>query len=357
MWGQGTVRDRSVSQSAVFYWCPIDLIIYAVQATDASMRSTPSTATHTPSFVEAFTPPVPPLPDDTPHRTATTSPIADVFTNYRGTSNPTKPLPPIQPSISNADSEESLVLVNQQSPLQVKMRLPKSSTEDTSNSFATRSNHVKRRSMSVGEIELNQAKAESTLTSSFKASKNRENRGWDTTLNGILSDFKGELSQLDPITSSLELRDPSTSARRALLGPSQTDGLVFPYTANQDCQTPTLTLQPAPSSEDEEARESISSTARSSTSTEAPPIIPPRSSSLTPTRSGSGSSQLSSSRTSAVKYTPNPLKPSNGYAHTHSASRDSARLRMQHRSNASSSEPSLVAIGAEVRIREPTFLI
>jgi hypothetical protein len=320
------------------------------------MQSTSTTSIHgTPSFMGAFTPPVPPLPNDTPRRThtATTSPIADVFTSYRGASNATKPLPPIQPSISNTASEESLVLVEQQTPLQIQVQLPESSVVDKSpNSFNKRSNHVKRRSMSVGEIELKQAMAESLRTSSLppsKVSQNGETRGWDTTLNGILSDFKGELSQLDPVTSSLELRDPSTPARRVMLSRSKTDGLVFPFTANQDRRTPTLTLQPAPSCEDEEAREASSSSApRISTSIEAPAIVPPQSSSLAPTRSGPGPS-----RSPTLKYGPRPLRSPNSYGHTHSASRDSARLRMHHRSSASSSEPSLIPVGAEGRVREP----
>lgn len=280
----------------------------------------------------AFTHPVPPLPNDSQRRphTATTSPIADVFANYGGISNATKPLPPIHSSADHTASEESLSSFD---PLDIRKK---------------RSKHVKQRSMSVGEIE-------SSLTSSpppHKAPQNRENRGWDTALNGILSDFQGELSQLDPITSILELRDPSTPARRPMLDRPKADKLVFPYTANQDRGTPTLTLQPAPSLEDEEARVPGSPAPRSSTSTEAPPIVPPRSSSLTPTRSGSGSSQLSSPRISAVKYSANPLRSPNGAAHTHSGSRESARLRMHHRSSASSSEPSLVPVAGEGRIRE-----
>jgi PH/SEC7 domain-containing protein len=304
------------------------------------VQSTPASPIDgTPSFMETFTPPVPPLPNDSrrPH-TATTSPIADIFANYGGISNATKPLPPIHSSANHTASEESL------------------SSFDPPDIHKKSSKHVKQRSMSVGEIESKKAMVESSLTSSPpppKAPQNRENRGWDTALNGILNDFQGELSQLDPITSILELRDPSIPARRAMLDRPKADRLVFPYTANQDRGTPTLTLQPAPSLEDEEARKSSSSPApRSSTSTEAPPIVPPRSSSLTPTRSGSGSSQPSSPRTSAVKYSANPLRPPNGYAHTHSGSRDSARLRMHHRSSASSSEPSLVAATGEGRIRE-----
>ena|SRR5882762_1172208 len=316
------------------------------------MQSTPTLPIHgTPSFMGAFTPPVPPLPDDLPH---TTSPIADVFTSYRGTSNTTKPLPPIQNPVRSSLSEESLVLVGQQSPVRIKTRLPESSVRDTSSdNFKTSSNHVKQRSMSVGEIESKKAMVESSLASPpSKRLQNGENRGWDITLNGILSDFKGELSQLDPITGSLELRDPSTPARRVAPSRSKANALVFPYTANQDRRTPTLTLQPAPSMEADEVKQSRSA-ARNSSTTEAPPIVPPRSSSLTPTRSGSGSSQLNSPQTSTERHAPHPLRSTNGFTHAHSGSRDSAQLRTHHRSSASSSEPCLIPVGVEARIREP----
>lgn len=341
-----------------------------VQSTESSNQSAPNTPTSygTPSFMGAFTPPVPPLPNgDTYSQTA--SPIADVFTSHLGTSDTTKPLPPIQPNISHAASEESLVLVEQQSPLQIKSRLPKTPVkEPDSEEPPKKSNHVKRRSMSVGEIELKKAMAESSLAtplppnSARPSTHNGENRGWDTTLNGILSDFKGELSQLDPISSSLELRDPSTPARRVVLGRSNTDGLVFPYNSNEDRRTPTLTLQAAPPADEERLRKSSSSSiTRSSTSTEGP-IVPPRTSSLTttPTRSSSNSSQVMPSRTGS-RHGPSPLRSRNGYAqgnHAHSSSKDSARLRMHHRSTASSSEPSLIPSGDDIRIREyqPSFL-
>lgn len=332
----------------------------STQSTEASIQSVPNTPAHgTPSFMDAFTPPVPPLPQDE-YYSRTTSPIADVFTSHKGTSDTTKPLPPIQPSIANAASEESLVLVEQQSPLQIKSRLPESPVQERHlrpEQPQKISNHIKRRSMSVGEIEIKKAMTESSLATPLpatsKTTENGERKGWDTTLNGILSEFEGELSQLDPISSSLELRDPSTPARRALLGRSKTDGLVFPYTAHEDHRTPTLTLQPAPIADEAAARSSSSSSApRSSTSTEAP-IVPPRTSSLTPTRSPSGSSQASSSR-AALRHGPSPLRSRNGYpqaGHNHSSSRDSMRLRMQHRSSASSSEPSLIPIGDDTRIR------
>jgi PH/SEC7 domain-containing protein len=301
----------------------------------------------------AFMPPVPPLPQDA-QRTQRISPVVDMFTSPRGTSDTTKPLPPIQPTTSHAASEESLVLVEQQSPLRIRSRLsPSPVVEKPPDEFKKASNHIKRRSMSVGEIDdMKKNMAESPELSS-KIPQVGDNRGWDTTLNGILSDFKGELSQLDPISSSLELRDPSTPARRVAQSRSKADGLVFPYTLNQGDRNAALTLQLTPLMGEDRTRTSSSSSApRSSTSTEAP-IVPPRISSLTHTPSPQVPTQVTLPR-SNLKYGPRPLRSRNGYpqgAHAHSLSRDSARLRMQHRSTASSSEPSLIPVGDEVRVR------
>lgn len=307
-------------------------------------------------------PPVPPLPQDIFPANGN-SPIADIFTTRRGTSNTTKPLPPIQPSISHTPSEESLVLIEQQSPLKIKSRFSVPSGNELTLPEKP-SNHIKRRSMSVGEIDLIKAMAESASSTPLPLSKTLQKPKadvgvWDTTLDGMLKDFKGELSQLEPFSSnSLELRDPSTPARRTVLGRSQTDGLVFPHTAHQERNTPTVTLQPAPVLDDDARRSSSSSRARSSTSTEGAMLGRGRSPSLTPTRSASGasgSSQLSSPRAPQSKYTPSQQRSRNGFLqgnHAHSTSRDQARMRMHHRSTASSSEPSLIPIGDEIRVRQ-----
>lgn len=307
-------------------------------------------------------PPVPPLPQDISSASGN-SPIADIFTTRRGSSNTTKPLPPIQPSMSHSPSEESLVLIDQQSPLKIKSRFSVPSGNELAIPEKP-SNHIKRRSMSVGEIDLIKAMAESASTTPLPLLKAPQNHKidvgvWDTTLDGMLKDFKGELSQLEPFSSnSLELRDPSTPVRRTAFGRSQTDGLVFPHTAHQEQNTPIFTLQPAPGLDDDARRSSSSSRARDSTSTEGAVIGRTRSPSLTPTRSASGasgSSHLSSPRGAQLKYTPSQQKSRNGFLqgnHAHSASRDQARMRMHHRSTASSSEPSLIPIGDEIRVRQ-----
>ena len=110
--------------------------------------------------------------------------------------------------------------------------------EDTS-LFSDQSNTIrstKRRSMSIGEAELRKtttsAPSPSPLRSTFDRRDDSASHLDDPTLNGILDDFKGELSQLDPVSgSSLVLRDPSTPSRRAAIR-SQTNGLIL-HTNNQ----------------------------------------------------------------------------------------------------------------------------
>lgn len=171
----------------------------------------------------------------------------------------------------------------------------------------------------------------------------------DNTLHGILDDFKGELSQLDPGSgSSLDLRDPSTPARRAAFW-TKTNGVILsPHTLedHQDGRlalnkvestpthptTPTLTLHLPPQTEQ--------------------PIVPPRSSSLQmPPRSPSGPNFSGSARVPNSKHGTSPLRsrsgPSAGMP-PHSP-RDSARLRVLHRSTASNSEPSLIPNGDDMR--------
>lgn len=81
--------------------------------------------------------------------------------------------------------------------------------------------HGKRRSMSVGEVDLKKATtslAPVPPTPSAHEKPSEDSTGLDSTIRGILSDFKGELSQFDqdttPLTNTLDLRLPSTSSQR-----------------------------------------------------------------------------------------------------------------------------------------------
>ena len=196
--------------------------------------------------------------------------------------------------------------------------------------------------------------------------------GWGTRLEGIMSQFRGELQQFETRSTSLDLRDPTTPSKRPLNSRSQSD-MIAPLSAppttrsiprsaaSLEYGTPAVNLttvsggeqslvNAGPSSPRSPSRESRESSIEA-------PIVPPRSSSLnTPLRSRTSSNTLQFQRTPNPKYGPRSPPSSNRYSgnlhHVHSASRDSNRLRVQHRSTASASEPSLVPDREENRVCE-----
>ena len=317
-----------------------------LQKTDATA---PTTLTHTtPSLLDAFIPPVPPLPVER-QRTPVGSPIADVFSGAQRTSqNSSKPLPPITDfglRPSEDSDERSMVFVE------------KIVAEDISMSPEQSNRSGKRRSMSMGEAELKKGMAStpspSPLRSTFDRRDDTPSHLDDPTLNGILDDFKGELSQLDPVSgSSLVLKDPSTSSRRAGFR-SRADGLTVhtnvqkrpvksPPTPTHP-SSPTLTLQtPFDESEDPNDRTSVPSS----------PIVPPRSSSLQ--RSSSRPHSIGSPRGITSRHPSSPLISRSGPALGLPSPnpRDTIRLRSLHRSTASSSEPSLIPTNDDARMCE-----
>jgi PH/SEC7 domain-containing protein len=346
MLGQGTttVRERSV-RSVLRYLLRSAFLPY-FQKTDASAPS----ACTAPSLANAFVPPVPPLPVEH-QRTPVGSPIAYEFSGSQHVSNTSKPLPPIADSHrlrrSDDSDERSIVFVDDV-------------VEEGTAMPPERSNTIKpnkRRSMSVGEAELKKS-ATSTpsgcpLRSKFDPRNDTLPHLEDPTLNGILNDFKGELSQLETVSGSLVLQDPSTSRRAAFR--SKTDGLPL-LTQNQEhpdesspvqkhSPSPTLTLQiPTHQLDDPSDRTSVPSS----------PIIPPRSSSLQ--RSTSRPHSIGSPRGIGARHLPSPLRSRSGPAVGLSSAspRETARLRTLHRSTASSSEPSLVPTGDDARLCELT---
>lgn len=174
---------------------------------------------------------------------------------------------------------------------------------------------------------------------------------WDSgsEYSGVMKDFKGELSsQLDSIsTSSLDLKDPSmTTPRRATFG-----------------HDPSATLQSARGRLQERAQRPqlrmILSTPASPASTEGSPStlsVDTLASRSTPNRAVSlnVTGKELPARRNMIKYGPRSARPNstNIYAGTSGGTlgrdrdrdrdRDSSRLRVQHRSIASSSEPSLI---------------
>jgi hypothetical protein len=159
--------------------------------------------------------------------------------------------------------------------------------------------------MSVGEVELKKIAAQARRTDSD-----------NPALSGILDEFQGQLNGLAP-AAPLDLRDPSTPARRA----------QYTVRAKTDpTPTPLLTLR-LPDAKDDDA-----------------PIVPPRTTSL------QSSSPQNSPR---VVWQPppggSPLRTRNhnsfGGLVQNGSAKDSARLRIMHGSSASISEPSLIPVG------------
>ncbi|KII92375.1 hypothetical protein PLICRDRAFT_695749 [Plicaturopsis crispa FD-325 SS-3] len=358
MLGQGTVRERS--------------------KTDVSM----SPGQSQPSIFGAFTPPVPPLP--TEHQPSSseapaTPTIADVFSSsVHGTPDTAKPLPPIllpQKTGDSVGSDISTPVMDNGSP----QRRPRPPSEQTlSKSPTVKSpDNGKRRSMSVGEIELQRAMTAASLTTSLPRletngtpERPQEPKAYDTTLSGIMSDFQGELSQLESFSgTSLDLKDPCTPARRAALSRSHTDSKVLPFKTSEDggarrkTSTSTSSSAPGPSAAPaltletaflEDDREDDTHPRSPSLET---PVVPPRSSSLNSPLHRPASATSSSPPVTVLRHGSSPLRLRNGIpvTHAHTSSRDSARLRVQHRSTASSSEPSLIPVGDDRRVRIPAY--
>lgn len=245
---------------------------------------------------------------------------------------------------------------------QARMPSPDAHTRsnDKSKSEGRFISHTKRRSMSVSDIDLQKLVIHNAPSSPAPTLPPKDDPAWEssTSLHGILSDFKGVLSQLDPDSgSSLDLRDPSTPARRVAYtrvktGDGQTpestsarsqraDSSKSPVLPSVPPSTPTITL-PTRTSLDFDATDSSSPTTKGKVE----PIVPPRSSSLqTPMRSVSGAPP----RVAALRHGSSPLRHKGYGNQIPSAYRDTTRLHVQHNSAASSSEPSLLSPGDDGR--------
>jgi PH and SEC7 domain-containing protein len=257
--------------------------------------STPTTPVYTapPLFARYANynpPPVPQLPE--PYRFAglstTVSPGSDVFHNTPNSPDFSKPLP-VQPKSSHPSSEEEIEqvlatasLTSSPAPGQtIKPRLRDGHTRGHSRGNGSASS-ARRRSASVGDIE----RTKLTIGGSDplpppselprSAEPGKTSTEWDTS--GIISMFKGELSQLDPISAtSLEITDPSTPSRLQSRARGNTD--PSPPSHSEGSGTirrrpsgvPSLTSPPVISTLTERASTDSSPTKRS-------PVSPKRSS-------------------------------------------------------------------------------
>ncbi|KAH9895124.1 hypothetical protein C8Q73DRAFT_759487 [Cubamyces lactineus] len=333
--------------------------------TIATSPSSSSIATYSNSpLFDAFPPPVPPLPKDTSRRPMPID-ASDVFTAPpRGSSD--KPLPAINPLDRHSEGtdtsdDQSMVMVNRPSGQRSRSPSPTQTVKERPGKHIKAPSRSKRRSMSVSDAEIKKVMAAGGSPSPLRISTDNKaiegSPGWGSRLEGLMSQFRGELLHLEPISTSLDLHDPTTPSKRPLASRSQSDSITplsAPPTGRPtpkaaaslplDLGTPAVTLQTVSGGEESLVNAS-SSTSGQGSSVEGP-IVPPRTSSLhTPLRSRAGSNAGSYHRGTNLKFGPRSPPPrASGPAlhHAHSASRESNRLRVQHRSTASASEPSLV---------------
>ncbi|GJJ06521.1 hypothetical protein Clacol_000713 [Clathrus columnatus] len=173
-------------------------------------------------------PPVPQLPEQYQSTNAQCSSPADVFTSPSPSLDFSKPLPR-QPKSSQPSSEETV-----EEDFLISDNPPKSSIVNTTiKSRHTRAQEsvssARRRSASLGDVERQKTSTESVNSQpSFKTAETSSIASrsslemskmpatsieWDTS--NFMKLFKGELSQLDPIsTTPLEITDPSSPERQ-----------------------------------------------------------------------------------------------------------------------------------------------
>ncbi|KAL5528345.1 hypothetical protein ACEPAF_7481 [Sanghuangporus sanghuang] len=329
--GQGSIRDKSR-----------DLFGSPTTPVSASFSSS--------SFYQSDdAPPVPPIPQE--HRAASTSPIADMYTSPPATPDVSKPLPAIHPSprVPASSTEEDVTDASATSAIEhAASAVRSSSPERTIKGKAPASGGAKRRSMSVSEADLKKAMAGSAER--IRSSLNKEwDSGSDHSGSGVIRDFKGELSsQLDSISSTtLDLRDPTTPKRSTFDSSGAANTLADARGRLQE-RTQRPSLRMISSSPTTPASGAPALTIDTKINIE-DPIVPPRSSSLnTPLKTPNTVGPIESIRKNSIKFGPRAQRSDSASAQSvvsgpPSAVRgDASRLRVQHRSVASSSEPSLI---------------
>lgn len=309
---------------------------------------------------DAFPPPVPPLPKEH-HHSREFHDVADleVFHRPSTSSNVEKPLPEINseessPTFDDSDDDQSVVLIP---PRAARTPSPTATvTHDSTVSGTISQKRNKRRSMSVSDVDLKRVLAASSSTTPLPRSSGSSESNWHSTLSGIITDYnlKGEFLQLDRISTSFDLPDTYKSSRRpGSSGRSKSDNAVSSNNAETSRAgasssvpvTPSVNIQPESGTEDSPPSSPVKATGHL-------PRADPLASSPIRVRSGSGS--VPQPRVSGLRY--GPRSPVNRSAITSmtyipSSTRESSdRLRVQHRSTASSSEPSLIPARDEGRL-------
>ena len=300
-------------------------------------------------------PPVPPLPGD---RTSPVTPLASdslmtspLSNPIRATSGISKPLPPLQ--IEAGNNDDGGVSMNNPS-LSVELAGPSPQSPTAEMTVRARDamaqplrvmGHGKRRSMSVGEAEFNKKPTKPTLAVvpppvNALGKRSEDSMGWDSTIRGILSNFNGELSQLDQdsvTANTLDLQVPSTStpSQRLRIQGAEPTTLTAPQPdTGRTASSPRLPSKPNPTiiahAPDSDGM---------SISMEPPDATMSRRS---PTLLTGGASRTSHSQRALPSGGIRPLGPRN--VSTPLEARD--RLMVNNRSTAYNSEPSLLPANA-----------
>ncbi|KAH9083422.1 hypothetical protein EDB83DRAFT_2213073 [Lactarius deliciosus] len=296
-------------------------------------------------------PPVPPIPTDT------ASPSVSLPSEALPTSPQLAPVRATQDTLRllPLESEANLKVAISESPLTaVERERPRSPPERTARTHNVTTPgktqvHGKRRSMSVGEVDLKKA-ANTAMTTLPPPASTREKRsedsmGWDSTIRGILSDFGKEPSQLNQDSTgvdTLDLRVPSVSSqhppRLRMRSAEQTTTATTPTDIRQMASSPPPVVKPnptivahAPDTDGVSVRGESSETPETGVSFRSPPLF-----------TGTSARAFSYSQRSFPSACSRPLGPrSASSAHTSSESRE--RLLVHPRPVAFNSEPSLLA--------------
>lgn len=173
------------------------------------------------------TPPVPPLPADRVSPAASSA--SDAFpTSPRQPPISTapdmsKPLPPLQNGATGSGKSDTFpyqlpIVIQRGSFLGLHPRPQSPVKPERAAMIPIRTGPGKRRSMSVGEVDLKKATSSSLAPvlppPSAHEKRSEESTGWDATIRGILSDFSKLDQDNTTPTDTLDLRLPSTSAQR-----------------------------------------------------------------------------------------------------------------------------------------------
>lgn len=302
-----------------------------------------------------ISPPVPPIPTDSASPAVLpTSPASPQLAPVRDTPVTLKLLP--LESDANVKGRGGMVGERPTTTVERELPRPPEGTVHTHDATPPSKAYGKRRSMSVGEVDLKKA-ANATLTTlpvpmGPREKLSEDSVGWDSTIRGIFSDFGKETPQLDQ-DPTLGLRVPSVPSpltpRFRMRSAEQTTTATAQPDIRQMASSPPPGVKPnptivahAPDTDGVSVRGESMETPETSVSSRSPPLF-----------TGTSIRAFSYSQRSFPSAGSRPLGPrSASSTHTPSGSRE--RLFAHPRPAAFNSEPSLVPTNSSA-ISSPLF--